>query len=158
MPAMQLRCNPTLLHSQSIISQLCTSSRMISLCRSIFQCEYKDRAAAAALRCPGPFPPFIASSCDLHRQVARFLPSLSGLPNQYLPLLLMRFSYKNSAILTPTSEIHHWPSLLHVLPCLVRQGPRTQWWAGSVIERPQRRTKSPSTGDRAVARVVSIPQ
>lgn len=75
-------------HTQSVISQLSTSSWMISLCRSIFQWEYRSRAAPAARRCAGPTPPFLASSCDLHTHVAKFLPSLSGVPNQYLHLFV----------------------------------------------------------------------
>lgn len=71
-------------HSQSVISQFSTSSWMISLYRSIFQWEYRSRAAMAARRCAGPTPPFFASSWDLHTHVARFLPSSSGFPNQYL--------------------------------------------------------------------------
>ena len=129
-------------HSQSIISQLFTSSRTISLCRSIFQCEYNDRVAAAALRCPRPAPPFIASSCDLHTQVARFLPSLSGFPNQYLLSVNALFRMDTGPPSpeeqrTLTSESHRWLSLLHALPYPRPPDPHTPSWAGSVIEKPR---------------------
>jgi hypothetical protein len=75
----------TLVHSvQSAISQLCTSSRIVRRCLSIFQNVYRWRAAIPAFRCAGPVPALRASCCDLQTQVARFLPSLSGVPNQYL--------------------------------------------------------------------------
>lgn len=136
------RCNPTKVrthsqsHSQSIISQFFTSSRMISLCRSIFQCVYNDRVAAAALRCPGPTPPLVASSCDLHRQVARFLPSLSGCPNQYLKLVNM-LSFMKLGGQIPTSGSLHWLSPLYVLPYPMHPSPRTRLWVESVIGRLQ---------------------
>jgi hypothetical protein len=72
---------------QPMMSQLSIPSRMISLWRSICQFEYRCLALPAAFRCAGPTPPFIASSRDLQTQVARFRPSASGSPNQYLSSL-----------------------------------------------------------------------
>lgn len=72
---------------QSTTSQLSMLSRMIRRCLSICHSAYKCRAAPAALRCAGPTPPCRASCCDRQTQVARFLPSLSGLPNQYLEVV-----------------------------------------------------------------------
>jgi len=67
------------------ISQSSIPSRIVSRWRSIPQNEYRCLAAPAALRWAGPAPPFLASSCDLQMHVARFRPSISGVPNQYLP-------------------------------------------------------------------------
>ena len=86
-PMLPIRCPcPPVQSTQSTISQLCRSPRMISLCRSIFQWVYRSRAAPAARRCAGPKLPALASWRDLQTHVARFLPSMSGLPNQYLYL------------------------------------------------------------------------
>lgn len=69
---------------QLTMSQLETPSLMTSRCWSICHSAYDDRAAPAALRCSGPTDPFLASSCDLQRQVARLRSSVLGVPNQYL--------------------------------------------------------------------------
>lgn len=133
---------------QSTISQLSRLSRMMSRCLSIFHSVYKCRAAPAALRWAGPTPPCLASCWDRHTQVARFLPSLSGVPNQYLERVRDQTSGplhgRQGAKLT--SRTLHWLWPRHVLPCPAYLTQRMSSSAGSATGTPRYTTSFLSTG------------
>ena len=69
-------------HSTNSIAT--ASARTVIRILSIFQYEYSDAVARAAFLCHCPLLPWTASSRVRQMHVAKFLPSASGVPNQYL--------------------------------------------------------------------------
>ena len=74
---------------------------------SSFHSVYMPRVAIIARRCPSPLEPSRASFRSRQTHVARFRPSPSGMPNQYLGSIVSVVSQARWAARAPTSAVLH---------------------------------------------------